>query len=185
MLHDQLPDHRESEPEPRSRLLGKRTAPREHVEDPREELTRDPDARITHTHHGVAAFGLHRELDRAVAGRVLDCVVEEIGDHLHQPIGVSHHSDRLGIDPQRDGRLVLAGRPQHIERLAGEVTQVEALLLQREPSEADARHVEQVVEQPGQMPRLPVQDLEQEGAVRRARALERLEPVGHGAERIA
>src|SRR5262249_4941105 len=102
------------------------------------------------------------------------------------PVRVADHGDRPGIDRQGDGwPLALARRLLDIERLTGQVAQVETLLLEREPSEADARDVQQVVEQPRQVPRLPAQDLEQPRAIGLARALQSLEPVRHRAERIA
>ena len=95
---DDAAHQREADAEAAARAIERALALREEVEDPRQQLGRDADA-------GVRARGARRSPVRArssrhgepPAGRVLDRVVEQVGDHLLEP-------RRVGVDQQRVGR---------------------------------------------------------------------------------
>ena len=80
---------------------------------------------------------------------VLRGVVEQVGDDLREPDGVSLHAD--GRRGQLDGHLVVAlgqERAARLQRLQGHRAEIERFETQVDLAEVDARDVQQVVDQP-------------------------------------
>ena len=93
---DQLLHQRQADAEAALRALEAAVDLGEHVEHPRQHGRRNAEARVLHRHHRLAGLAPGAEDDPAALGRVLRGVVEQVGDHLHQPGRIGAHGQRLG-----------------------------------------------------------------------------------------
>src|SRR6186997_122710 len=80
---------RDEEAETRARLRLLTAHAAELLEDERVVLRRDPGAAIAHLDVDPAVLGERVDLDLAARGRVLDRVVEQVRQHLPQPLAVA------------------------------------------------------------------------------------------------
>ena len=157
---DELLDERQADPEP-ALGAGQRAVPLgEEVEDAGQQLGRDADARVPDLDDDVRPLAAGRERDAAPGVGVLGGVGQEVDEDLLEP-------DRVGLEPQgprgeRDGQLVLPlldERADGLDGTADDRREVERLLAELDLAPRDAGDVQQVVDQPGQVPDLPLDDL--------------------------
>ncbi len=124
----------------------------EQIEYPRQELGRDPNARVGYYDDGLIAFAAQLQTDLAPRIGILGRVGEHVGDALYQPRVVAIDVQRLeaGADKQN----VLLFPQQRLHAFAG-LRDDRGKLLRRAPQLdaplRDPRDVEQVVHQPRQM----------------------------------
>ena len=79
----------------------------ERLKDPRELRGRDPAARVTHADDRLVADRVQREPDLPARRRELRRVVEQVGDHLHQPDAIP--LDRAPARTEPTPRAALPG----------------------------------------------------------------------------
>ena len=85
----------EANPEPARGSVERDFGLRKHVEDMGQHLRGDADARVLHPHHHLTRLLHHGEPDRACVLRELDCIREDVRDHLCQAHGIGE--DHQGI----------------------------------------------------------------------------------------
>ena len=145
----------------------------EQVEHARQQLRRDADAVVAHADHRARRPRARpRRRIRPPPVGVLGRVVEQVDDDLREPhrvavepqrrLGGSEHVE-LGAAASISGRLVSTAR-SHDRR------QLDALAAQLDLAARDARHVEQVVDQPHQVVDLALDDLARRADRRRGRS---------------
>ena len=161
VAHDRQPDA-----EPAARPVERRVALREEVEDEGQEIGRDADPRVPDPDRDAVALALRRQPDGATPRRVLGGVAQQIADDLRQTrrIGVEAHR----VAGQRDRERMAArvdARADHLDRLLDDRGQQDQLLAERDLPLGNARHVEQVVDEPREVPHLPLGHLDDLGAV--------------------
>src|SRR2546430_10016538 len=96
-LHDLLND-REAKASPGNRLRRAAAYAPEALEHVADLLGRDADAGVGHAHQGVAAIDATRHGDYAAFRRVLDGVVDQVADHLDQPVAIARHDRQAGVE---------------------------------------------------------------------------------------
>ncbi len=144
--------------------------------------------RIADPDHTLPVLAPDRHLDPAARRRVLERVVEQVEHDLREARTVTQHLDRLGLDRERDVVLLHPGiAAQGEERLAGDLVQVDAALVELDPAGEHVRDVEQVVDQVRQMAHLAVDDGALAGGLlgRRAGMIDNMQRGPDGAERVA
>ena len=182
---DQPAHEREADPEAAlGVVLGARHL-YERVEEGLQRLGRDADAAVAHADLELAVPLARRQLHASAVRRVLDRVREQVAEDLLQP-------DRIGVDHQRilrkgDRQLLAAGarhRRHRVRRFRDRLPHGEATLAQLDLAAADARDVEQLVDDPHHVAGLTLDDgqLALGGA---AIPLHHLEGSHHRRERIA
>ena len=138
---------------------------REQVEDVRQRVGRDADALVGDADRdlvGAASIASRMSPPRRRSPRG---VVQQVAEHLRQPLRVAVHAGRprrelgaqalsLGVDRMAAG----------IDRLGDDEAEVERAALEAELAGADARAVEQVVDQARHVRRLALDDLVLGGA---------------------
>ena len=115
----------------------------------------NPGAVVAHAQHRLAVLDLERDPDRAPGRRVLGGVVHQVGEHLLKPDRVAEHGH--GSVRKRQVELLLLRvelGPLGLDREADCGSQVHGRPLELDAAAGDARHVEQVVEQPREVVRL-------------------------------
>jgi hypothetical protein len=170
-------------PRPPPRPIERTRALREQVEDPRQEVRRNPDARIAHTQHRPVALLRHLHPDRAARGRVLHRVVEEIGDDLLEAgrIAVDHRGGRRNVEPmsRRAGR-------ECGDTVLDQLAQVDDAWLELEPAGGQPGNVEEIVDQAGEMSHLASDDLpELYRALVLLHHVQDADGAGDGSQRVA
>ena len=185
---DQPLDQRQADAEPALRPHQRRFRLREHLEDARQHLGGDADAVVLDRHDHVAPLPLGTQPDAAAFLGVLGGVVEQVGEHLGQPHRVGLEVDRLRR--QGDGELVAAGLDDRTAGFQGGLHhggQLDPLLAEFQLVAGDARHVEQVFEQPGHELHLAVDHVPGPLQLRvgRALGLEDLHGVADRGQRVA
>ena len=132
---------------------------REEIEDAREEVGSDADARIPHTHHGFIAFLLDAQPDATAFVGVLGGVVEQVHHHLFD-------AGRVGVQPDRFRRLrhvssclrcSIRGRTDSTARSTTLLTST-VLLVKPDPAGGDAGDFQQVIDQMRQLSHLTLND---------------------------
>ena len=105
------------------------------------------------------AFALRLEADLPAIVRVLGGVVEQIREHLRDAREIAH---RVGPAARQVHREVMLAQPdERTARLDGrlhDLRELDRLLLQRDLPAHHARHIEQIVDEPHEMLRLPLDD---------------------------
>jgi hypothetical protein len=120
---------------------------------------READASITHRHLRHVGVETDLEFDGAAAWRVLDGVRKQVREHLFEPLLVPVDQQRWLCAVKivrkplfaRAGLQGFEGAPRHLD-------QVELLALELHFAMRDARDVQQVIDQPTQVARLPLDD---------------------------
>ena len=185
MQLDEAAHQGEADPEAARRIVLGPGYLHEGLEQALEGLGGNADAGIAHAHLELAVALVGGQLHLASGRRVLDGIGEEVAEDLLQ-------ADGIGVDHQRPGRkrdreLLVAGARHGrdgVRRLRQRVAHREPLLLQPDLPPADARDVEELVDDPHHVPRLPFDDGEL--PLRRARVpLHHLERGDHRRQRIA
>ncbi len=151
---------REAEPEPAESAVERGVALRERLEEARDQGGVDAYARVPHAKHREAVDGLEGQPDRVAAGGELGRVLEQVPDRLRE-------ARRVAVDPQRlagerdlerhlacgeEPPVVLGGAPR-------ELPEVHRPALHLELSGRDARHVQEVVHEPREVPDLTGDDV--------------------------
>jgi hypothetical protein len=130
---------------------------REHVEDPRQHDLGNADAGVLHLETGLAVLLTDSDVDAAAALGVLDRVGQEVREHLGEARDVAVDMDRPLGHREMDHEPGLVDRGAHgLDRVEREPGQRDALLPELDLALADAREVEQVVDQPDHLPELPL-----------------------------
>ena len=110
---------------------------------------RDAQAAVAHADAREALIRSRRDGHRSAAGRILDRVGEQVGDHLADAIAVPDQRQRM----TRRGELepVTRGlRREEVHLLLQELVQVERFEREREAPRLQPLQIEEVVDQPGQ-----------------------------------
>ncbi|MCY1204250.1 hypothetical protein D9M72_157740 [compost metagenome] len=146
---------------------------------------------VAHAHRDAAAGGtagrivVERGIDRDLParGRISGGVVQQVAENLRQPHQVAAHRQRLL--GQRQAQRVAVGvdlRPHRFDRGIERGAQLYQVLAQRDAALVEARDIEQLVDQPGQVVQLAPDDVARaEHVLARGRQL--LQHVGGTAQR--
>ena len=160
MPFDQAPRQRQADAEAAVAAVAVPGKLREHVEDVRQHAVGNADPVVLHAHDDVGARGGCVDADVSAAGRVLDGVVQQVVEHLHEPrrvrVGPERHVRQIQLNAVA---LSLDDRPRRVDRGVQHGAQVDPLASHLQLSLCDARHVEQVVGQPDQLHQLPLHRL--------------------------
>jgi hypothetical protein len=147
-------------PRPPLRSVERLIALHEQIEDVRQPLASDPAAPIDHPNRRFAVARVDLEPDAAAARRVLRGIADEIRLNLLQACGIADDVHRLIRHVDRQVGLALdEKRPQRLDRGARRIAKIEQRIAQDDAAVRDPRHVEEIVEQPGHVLRLTVDDL--------------------------
>ena len=142
----------------------------EHVEHLRQRVRRDADAVVLDADHRLAVLAARADRDAAAVIGVLRGVVEQVGEDLRQPHRIAADEQRLGVEI--DGQLVaqvVEHRPAGFDRGFDDGAEIERLLADFDDAARDARHLEQVVDQPVEVMNLPLHHF---AGLQRARIVE-------------
>ena len=165
--------------------------PRVHLDEGLEHLFhhpgRNPSPGVPDAKHGLLGRHGDRDLDRPTLLGELGRIRQQIGDHLLQAgrVGVERHHLASTLHDEPDA----PGVEQRLDGSDGGIehdVQVDAAPAELEGPAGDARHVEQVIDQPHQVAELPVDG----GLVVRGsagvgpRALEQLQGHGERCQRV-
>jgi hypothetical protein len=173
---------------------------REQVEDARQRVRRYAHTAVQHAHGHCLALAPDGHFDATPPRCVLQRIAQQIVEDLLESHGVAGHDDRLMLRRQREVQLPLAClgaglRDEALEQRG----EVDGLALQRDLATRDARHVQQIVDQPrkdldlslddregaiGRCARVAVPRGELHGVADRAERIAQLVPQ-HGEERVA
>ena len=121
----------------------------EQLEDERELISRDADARITDPQDHVLILDAGDEKHRAALWSELDGVAHQVADHLFDAHGVCvderiirHVNEQLHVLLRGDGG-------ERVDDLPHAGAQIHDLFLQGDGAAGQAGHVEQIIHQPG------------------------------------
>lgn len=177
LTHDRQADARASG-RPRARLVGTPEA----LEDVLKVLGLDTDTRVCDLEHGGASFACDPHAHRAAGLGVAQGVREQVGDDLHEPVGVANDNGRLQVPIERDV-LVPKGGGHTIGLRGRHRSQVERALLEEHPGPLGGGEPVDVIQQPGESHGLRVHRLEVPTGVREHTVLRRLDPSDEPADR--
>ena len=181
-LHQREPDAHATSRRP-SRALRLR----ERLEDLLEEVRLDAGAAVADTKLQVAMVVPERDVHGPGRRRELQGVREQVSDDLREPCRIRVHPERCrgGVEPEREPTL-LEGRANVLARAADHLACVKATALQRDLVVGDAAHLEQVLDEPGEVVHLPPDHLSRVRRLRAAlrRSLEQVEAVPDRGERV-
>jgi hypothetical protein len=139
----------------------------EHVEHLRQVLGGDADPGVGDGHQDILPLPFRPQLDLAAALGIFAGVIEEIQEDLGQPRRVAVQVEGLGGQRNRQSMpSALTARPRGLDRLADDVGQRDALAAQLHAAPGDAAQVEQVVDEPCEVPHLATDQLVRGGRVR-------------------
>src|SRR5262249_55526580 len=137
---------RDPQPEPEAAVVALRRRALELVEDALLLLGSDADAVIDDAHFGALAVAADRDLDRLTLP-ILDGVGDEVGQDLVEARATPHPRQRRRR-LQRERHALPAGLfAQARHHVARDLDEIDALDLQLEPAHADARDVEERVDE--------------------------------------
>ena len=128
----------------------------EHFEQTRELLGGNADTLVDDADDGHISDAPELDAHLCAGGRVLRRVVEKVADDLGDPGRVGEGRD-VGLDVHAD--LLLASREERVrslDRALDQGRQGDVLLAQLERAAADARHVEEVIDEADHVIELPV-----------------------------
>ena len=157
---DQVLHQREADAQAALRAIGRARRLLEQVEDPRQHLGGDADPVVLHGQDQLPVVRGDAELDVAAGIGVAGGVGQQIGDHLREAdrIGVAEKAALFAMNRQPVMPL-LEQVARHLDRLGGDVGQVDDLAPQLDLAARDLRDVEQIVDQAGQVVDLPLDHL--------------------------
>ncbi len=158
----------------------------EHLEDSRQHIGRDAHTRIPDAHDRDIGLPAGAEPDAPVTRRELHRVVEHVREHLHEPCGVTIDRDwlRRQLHVQRVARRG-GERGDGFDRRRHQAREVERFTAQLNLVGSDAGHIEEVIDEPHELPDLTFDDIARpcRGRLRRI-ALQRFEREPYWGERI-
>ena len=136
---------------------------REQIENVRQQFRRNADAAVTHPQHGGVASTADGPLDgQRYAAPVLGVfggVGQQVNQHLFQSRGVSPQADRLKRHRHRQFMPVLRDqRLRRLHRALDDAAEHDLLLPKLNPAGADARDLQQVIDQMFELPDLTLDD---------------------------
>ena len=160
----------------------------EHVEDAGQDVRSDADAGIADAHDGLTGLLVRGEPDVAAARRELHRVVEDVRKDLHEPRRHHHRRESASTARCTSSVLLRRGRQRHdgFDRRRHQPREVVRFTTQLNLVGRDPRHIQEVVDEPHELPDLAIDHVT--GACRRRRrgaALQALECEPDGCERIA
>src|SRR5438067_753978 len=170
---DQVAHDRQPEPQPPVRARARAVGLPEALEDVRQEVGRNPDARVTHADHGVMRVAREPDGDAPAARRELDGVGDEVPDDLLQPVAIAAHGTDAVVELALEGDLLRVGR--RTDRVDGALDgrrQVDGRQLETQLAGDDARDLEEVLDEASLELRVALDHLERAGPGFR------LEPAG-------
>ena len=150
MQHHQVLDQRQAQAQPALRPVDALLlALVEHVEHVGQQLGGDARAVVGHLDHQRLPLAAPRQADVPAGRRVAHGVGQQVGDHLHQPRRVAppQHGRRRQADVEPVPAL-LHQRLHHLGRTLQQHGRARQRGLQPDAAARDARHVQQVVDQP-------------------------------------
>ena len=152
---NQLPDQRQTDPQPAQRSIEIPIALGEHFENMRQHFGRDAHSGVRHRSE-PHLLGPWRSANRAASLGVLGGVVEEIRQHLRQPSHVA--AEHRGLRRQLDRKFVAAlldERPAGFDLALRHGRQLDGPF-EAQLARGDPRDVEQVVDQPRHLTSLAI-----------------------------
>ena len=181
-------DERQADPQSSAVALERGLQLAEEVENLRQRRRGDADPVVANTYEHVAILALDGHLDAAARLGELRGVVEEIPEDLSQPCGIGIDDHRLG--QMRHRELVAAfhdAGPARLDRRVHDLGQFDAFFAKLQPVARDATHVQQVIDESGQVSHLTIDDAARPLQLGRARIrhLQDLNGVPDRRQRIA
>ena len=185
---DEALDHGEPDAEAALAAIKGALALGEELEHMRQQLRVDADAVVAYGDHGLAAVGGGAELDAAAFAGVLGAVVEQVADHLREAREIAVHPDRRAwqVDEQRVP-LGIEQSARGFHAMLDHLAELDRLLLQADLALGDARHIQEIVHQLGEMRHLALHHLARPGdsGIRGRDAPHHLRRIADGRERVA
>ena len=140
--------------------LSRASATEELGEDPRLVLLGDADPLVPDLDAHDVACGLAEHLDDAAFRRVLDRVLEQVREHLREPIAVAAHGQGCGAPARPRCRASASCRPSASTSPHDTGRRSTGAVLELDPARVDALAVEELVDQRGEPVALLLDDLE-------------------------
>ena len=182
----QLSGQGETDAEPAFGAIERAVGLGEQVEHAAAHFGRQADAVVGDADHGLAVFGESADLDAPAFGRVLGGVGEQVGDDLLGARGIGEERHRLVGHVDRQLVLLLVhDRPHSVGGAADDRQDIDVFLLEGDLIAVDARNIEQIVDEPREVLRLAVDDVEQFLAGSIWRNAAEVDGVADGGERVA
>jgi hypothetical protein len=123
-------------------------------------IRRDADAVVLDAKLDAAAVAPHAQVNAAAVVGVLRGVVEQVAENLYQAREVAaHHQRAVGAIDRQLVAMLGDHRLQRLDRARDDRLAAHRLLRQPDRAARDARDVEQIVDQPRQVHRLPIDDV--------------------------
>src|SRR4030095_5274921 len=145
----QAADQGEAETETAARPRARGVTLSEAVEDVRQELRRDADAGVAHHDLHVRIHPLQLDLHAARLRGELHRVAQEVPHYLAQPVRIAaYRAARRGQHRLQLDALRLRGGADGVHALADHRPQIHRLDVEPDLAGADARDVQQLVDQP-------------------------------------
>ncbi len=146
-LHEVAHD-RQSETEPAFRASGPLPAPDEQVEDLRQHLGGDPDARVADADAYLVGVARGGDRDGTAWRRVACSVGEQVGDDLRDARRIDEHRQARArhVDGERV-RSRFEERARHLDTPRDDVGRLDGRELQLHLAARDSRDVEEIVDQ--------------------------------------
>ncbi len=147
--------------EPAVRAIAPLPALRKQVEHLGQQLRLDASPLVADDDEPLAVGGAARHEDRLAGRRELGGVDEDVPDHLNQPFAVAVHEHRFQrqLREQSDAPLFENGI-RALDGLRDHLGDLHPPSFEGQLAGSDARDVEQVIDEPNHVARLPVQNLE-------------------------
>ena len=159
----------------------------ERLEDVRQKQRVDADAGVVNGDRRLQRRVRQRHDDAAGVGE-LHGVGQQVPDRLLQPIRIGADEMRRSVDAHLDVKPSgVSRRPHHVDRLFDDLRRVYQGQLQAKLARDDARHVEQIFDEPRLGPGVAVEAGERlpQAIFRHGRHLQNLQPAENGVERRA
>jgi hypothetical protein len=182
----QLPHQRQADTQAAARALERSVGLHEEFEDLVEQMRRNADALVADAHANDVAFHRCLEPDAAIELAVLAGVVEKIGEHLRQALGIGvevmlarrqiHHQVLAGV---------VDGRARGLDGVIEHGAQHHAPLAHLQAPARDARDVEQIIDQAHQLAQLALHDVHRVGGRSAVADLQQSQRVANRRERVA
>ena len=154
-------DEREANAQAAFGTIERRVRLHEKVEDTRQHVGADADARVPHADDRVWTLALDGDGDTASRRRVLRRVAQQVLEHLPETHSVARDRDRCAGDA--DLEAMSAGvhdGAAHLRGDADDAPDVQALAFERDLPLCHSRHVEQIVDDSRHATRLAGDDLQ-------------------------
>ena len=145
---DQLLHQREPDAEAAGRDRACPVGLREHLEDAREHVRGDANARVLEAHDGLLSLDRRLHPEGALRGRVLDRVLQQVVENLREAFAIGFDLDRaVREEHAKVVALLVELRARGIGDFLQELLHHDGTDLQLHFPGADARGVEQVIHQ--------------------------------------